>query len=47
VAWLAAGQPENWSDVKFETFSPVNAGSLKERYTLFNKRLNELLNENV
>jgi len=45
VAWLAAGQPENWSDVKFETFSPVNAGSMKERYAQFNKRLDELLNE--
>jgi glycerol kinase len=47
VAWLAAGQPENWSDVKFEIFSPVNADSLKERYAQFNKRLNKLLNESI
>jgi len=45
TAWLAAGQPEHWSDATTETFSPTNAGTLKERYTLFNKRLDKLLNE--
>jgi glycerol kinase len=45
VAWLAAGQPEHWSDATSEIFSPVDAGSLKERYTLFYKRLDELLRE--
>ena len=47
AAWLAAGRPDHWSDVTSETFSPMNAGSLKQRYTLFNKRLDELLNESA
>ena len=44
VAWLAAGQPEHWSGAVSETFTPAEAASLKQRYTLFNTRLDELLN---
>ena len=47
TAWLVADRPIQWSDTTFETFSPADAAFLKERYALFNKRLNELLNENT
>ena len=47
TAWLAADKPKHWPDTTFETFSPVDTDFLEQRYALFNKRLNELLNENT
>jgi glycerol kinase len=43
IAWLAANKPEDWSNVKVETFDPVNNAALSERYALFKTVLQRLL----
>ena len=47
AAWLAADRPMHWSDTTYETFSPSDSDPLKERYALFNKKLDELLNNST
>jgi len=45
VAWLAAGKPDDWSNLEFDVFEPENSPALNERYTLFNATLKQLIDD--
>ena len=45
IAWLAAGQPDDWSSVEVEVFKPAKNAALSERYAMFSAILNNTKQE--
>ena len=40
IAWLAAGKPDDWSNIEIEVFKPANNAALSDRYSMFSATLN-------